>query len=168
MKDKRLFRHPAMRILKKAIRREQRIQLILYVSLGLAGSFIVWRFFSSYTFLCIIGVFLAGIGFYFSMRLLRHWGIQYHPIIHVLEQNPDQVVWVYTVVTRRVPYGLEVTEYGHLYLKLLNGEDVCVGMPARHLRLVSHYLNRLLPHATFGYSSNKEQLYRINPEMLLQ
>lgn len=157
-----------MLVLRRAIRRELFLQLFLYAGLLSFGLFFSWYFFDSNALLCFVGLFFSFLGFFYCIRSLQHWAVHRHPIIQLIYEEPKQVVWVYTVVTQRMPYGFVLSNYGLLYLKLLNGEDLCVSIPARRLRLVSHCLNRLLPHATFGYSPNKEQLYRINPEMLVQ
>ena len=157
-----------MLVLRRAIRRELYIQLLLYVVLLSFGLFVSGYFFNSHALLCFVGLFFSFLGFFYCIRTLQHWGVHRHPIIQFIYEQPEQIVWVYTVVTQRMPYGFVTSNYGLLYLKLLNGEDLCVSIPGRRLRLVSHCLHRLLPHATFGYSPNKEQLYRINPEMLVQ
>lgn len=157
-----------MLVLRRAIRRELCIQLLLYGGLLSFGLFVSWRFFDSNALLCFVGLFFSFLGFFYCVRTLQQWSVYRHPVIQFIYEEPKQIVWVYTMVTQRMPYGFVTSNYGLLYLKLLNGEDLCVSLPARRLRLVSHCLHRLLPHATFGYSPNKEQLYRINPEMLVQ
>ncbi|MBV6653640.1 MAG: hypothetical protein KI786_07790, partial [Mameliella sp.] len=57
---------------------------------------------------------------------------------------------------------------GTLYLKLRDGDDVSVSLSADDLKVVSRYLNRLLPHATFGYTKDREQWFMASPLMLLR
>lgn len=143
------------------------IQLLLYAAVLLLGAAFVAFFFQSSNLLVVIGLFFCGLGLYQLIQLLPYRSLRRHPILEKLYGDPGRIVWVYSVVTQRMPYGLEVRAYGLLYFKLVDGEDLCVSMPARHLRIVSRCLNRMLPHATFGYSPNKEQLYRIDPQMLI-
>lgn len=157
-----------MRLLRRAIRRELFLQFTLYFCLMLFGLIIAGYFFNANALLSFVGLFFSFVGLFYCIRLFEYWPIDRHPLLRLLYEEQEQIVWVYTVVTRKMPYGFATSHHGLLHFKLINGEDLCVSLPARRLRLVSHYLNRLLPHATFGYSPNKEQLYRINPEMLVQ
>ena len=157
-----------MRLIRRAILREILIQFSLYMGLMVISIIITWYGSKSSALLTLIGFFFSFLGFFYGIRMIRYWPVEQHPLLELLHHHPKKVVWIYTVVTQRMPFGLNTSQYGLLYFKLINGEDLCISLPAKRLRLVSHYLNRLLPHATFGYSPNKEQLYRINPEMLVQ
>jgi hypothetical protein len=157
-----------MRLIRRAVLREILIQFFLYMGLMLVSLAVTWYCSRTSALFTLAGLFFSFLGGLYCIRLSRYWPVDHHPLLQLLDHEPGQVVWVYTLVTERMPYGLSTSRYGLLYFKLIDGEELCISIPVQRLRLVSHYLNRLLPHATFGYSPNKEQLYRINPEMLVQ
>jgi hypothetical protein len=67
-----------------------------------------------------------------------------------------------------MPFGFEIVQSGLIYFKLENGEDYSVSVAAKDLKLISRTLNRLLPHATFGYSQEKANIYDIDPKQLIR
>jgi hypothetical protein len=77
-----------------------------------------------------------------------------------LREHPEQFVWVYTLVTQRMPFGLDIMQGGVLYLFTEKGEMHDFALPADKLLLVSKTLNRLLPNAEFGYTPERELKYR--------
>jgi hypothetical protein len=86
----------------------------------------------------------------------------------LLEHHPRQIVWVYSIVTERLPFGFNVARAGLMYFKLADGDEITVSLPAERLPWISRYLNDRLPHATFGYSRDREQWYLASPYLLLR
>ena len=91
-----------------------------------------------------------------------------HPLLRTLRHEPQRIVWVYSVQTQRMPFGFQTTNSGTLYFKLEDGDQHTVNLPAAALRPVSEMLNQMLPHASFGYTADREQWYMAHPEMLRQ
>lgn len=118
--------------------------------------------------LTIMGLAFSVIGLKLLAQNLRQSQIEHSPLVYLLLNEPEQIVWVYSVMTQRMPFGLEWSKNGIMYFKLLDGDEITVTLAAGDLRLVSKFLNRLLPHASFGYSKEKEKMYEINPEHLLK
>lgn len=85
---------------------------------------------------------------------------QAHPLQALLHRQPEAIVWIYTVRTQRMPFGIELFSGGTMYFHLADGEDLSIGLPEDKLKLVSHTLSRLLPHATFGYSPEKARRFK--------
>lgn len=155
-----------MHILERSIHGELRLQVIAAACLFGLGVFLCYVFFSNSVILSIIGLGIAVIGIrqvYLTLRALR---LADHEILHLLREKPHQIVWVYSVVTERSPFGFTFMRQGTMYFKLASGDQLSVMMPSGKLKLVSRFLNRLLPHASFGYSIDREQLYEISPEQL--
>jgi hypothetical protein len=90
------------------------------------------------------------------------------PLIQTLMRHPGQIVWVYAVVTNRMPFGFQVAQNGLMYFKLINGDAFTLSAPIQELKVISRFLNRLLPHATFGFTKDREQWYMAAPELLLK
>lgn len=166
MIDDRLFRHPAIGVLHHALRREQRQQLLASLLLSIGGLALTGWAFTQSTLLVILGLGVLMI----SLRLVfvtgRELRRQEHRALWLLRHHPEQIVWVYSIVTERLPFGVQFLRNGTLYFKLANGDDFSVAMPANQLKMISRYLNRLLPHATFGYSPWRADQYRQHPESL--
>jgi hypothetical protein len=159
-----LEHHPALAILRKAIIKEARLQLLAGCLLLLCGGGLVSFAFSRSTLLTIVGMALL----LWSIQIL--WTVQLNPdkskIMGLLYYHPRQIVWVYTIVTQRMPFGFHFTDAGLLYFKLLDGDEVSISLPTHQLKLLSRTLNRVLPHALFGYSDDRETLYNTDPKML--
>lgn len=161
-----LFRHPAMRVLERSIYRELQLQIVATCALFAIGALLCYVFFTNNVVLTVLGLGTAVIGLRQIYKTIRLYRLSDHPILFVLKETPGQVVWVYGVVTERSPFGFTFMRQGTMYFKLQNGDQLSVLMPADKLKLVSRFLNRLLPHASFGYSVDREQLYDISPEQL--
>lgn len=155
-----------MRILERSVYRELRMQVFASCILFGIGAVLMYIFFAHNVILTILGLTMLVIGLrqvYVALRTLR---LSDHPILHYIKTSPHKIVWVYSVVTERSPFGFTFMRQGTMYFKLDDGDQLSVLMPSGKLKLVSKFLNRLLPHASFGYSVDREQLYEIAPEQL--
>ena len=47
-----------------------------------------------------------------------------------------------------------------------DGDEISVGLPAQKLKLISKFLNRILTETTFGYSQERAEQYRRDPNSL--
>ncbi|HMQ49364.1 MAG TPA: hypothetical protein PKA00_16755 [Saprospiraceae bacterium] len=155
-------RHPAFQLLAAALRREKRMELVLYLALALTGIHLCIFFWPSNFYLCLVGSLVFAGGLYALIRLKQ----QDHELLHLLDQEPEKIVWVYSVVTHRQPFGIQLFQSGTLYFKLMDGNEISVVLPPSKLKLVSRFLNRLLPHASFGYSPERAALYKRDPALL--
>lgn len=164
----KLLQHPAIAILKKALKKEWRQQVLASFALGLAGLSLLYFFYPKYWILSGLGFLLSPIGFGLCLKKVRQGEGQHNQLMTLLEKEPSKIVWVYSVVTQRMPFGFALSNNGLLYFKLLDGDEICLSLPVTQLKLVSKTLNRLLPHATFGYDDNKAQWYLADPLLLLK
>ncbi|MBK8705248.1 MAG: hypothetical protein IPN33_17915 [Saprospiraceae bacterium] len=48
---------------------------------------------------------------------------------------------------------------GDIHIRLDDGSEIVVSLPARQLKLVSTTLSRLLPGVAFGYTPERERQY---------
>ena len=153
----RILRHPGLNPLWQSMEREHRYQQLTAVVLvlgGLATCLFTLRYAPVYPFL---GALAASLGVYWLYRLLSTqpaaaWR-------EALREHPERIVWVYSLVTERVPFGLNLMRSGTLYLVDDRGEAFSFSLPAEQLLLVTKTLNRLLPHAEFGYTEAREERY---------
>jgi len=163
-----LLRHPAMKLLLRCIRRESSLQLLLALLPVLVGAalFVCCRHLGTWVSILSLGMWL--IGLLLIRKALQQPSGESHPLWHTLLNNPLRIVWVYSVRTQVMPFGFYLWETGQMYFKLVDGQEICLFVPARKLRMVSRFLNKVLPHATFGYSPENEQLFRENPLQLIK
>lgn len=107
---------------------------------------------------------IFGTGFA-GLSILRH-DVSKHEIAHTIRRNPERVVWVYYYRLESMPYGIRVARMCTLYLQLQNGRKLGLQASEHRITAIMDALRDRLPHATFGYSKEKEQLYRANPDLL--
>lgn len=162
----RFFRHPAMRVLRRCLWRELMLQLLASAALLTLGLALLIFFFSHNIILTVLGLILSVTGLRLVFQKLVNRRIGNHRLMVLLADHPGQIVWVYSVVTERLPFGFRFTRNGILYFKLADGDEITVTLPAPDLRLVLRHLNRMLPHASFGYSRDRAQWYLASPELL--
>lgn len=164
-----------MKLLEQAIKREWRWQLIVGTVLFMLGFGLSFIFFPSYPVLTFLSLMMTTTCFLWLYYLSQFRSKKMFPLLHLLQcdalgvtENPKQIVWVYSVVIQRMPFGFEFSQSGLLYFKLLDGNDITLSVPAEKLKLVLKYLGRLLPHIVIGYSEEREKLFLENPAGLLR
>ena len=168
MSHEQLFRHPAIQILQKALVRELRMKAFVSIGALSVGILLLWFSFQVSSLWSIIALLFLILGISFLSAILYLWSIDQIPLLQILKKSPQQVVWIYTVITQRMPFGFEIQQSGLIYFKLENKDEISVSLAAKDLKLVSKTLNRLLPNASFGYSKEKEEVYEKNPSQLLK
>ena len=167
MLDNPLYYHPGILILKRALQRELRLQVLASVILLLFGLFLIGSFFQKNWILTIIGLITTVSGIRLVYKTTKNWDANHHPLMRTLYFQPRQIVWIYSLHTQRMPFGFEFSNSGTLYFKLIDGDEFSVSLPAKKLKLVSKTLSRVLPHASFGYSKVRAQWFLESPEKLL-
>ena len=106
----------------------------------------------------LVGGALATGALYWLYHLLTN-----QPISHWrrrFRDDPENIVWVYGMVTERMPFGFKMATLGTLHLVDRDGGMHCFGLKPKELKLVTKTLNRVLPHAEFGYSEDRELRFR--------
>ena len=155
-----------MQLLEAAIRREAQQQFAAGAALFFLGLYLAYSTFHSNVPLMVIGLAIALISaklLHYAMVSLRGGN---NRLLQILEEQPAQVVWVYSMVVERAPFGIHLYRSGTFFFKLADGMELSVRLPMRYMRTISRFLNRLLPHATFGYSPDREYSFRLSPESL--
>ena len=144
------------------------MKLAAALSLLIFGAVVAWLSFGASALLALLGLACTLLGIRLAFQLLREKLARGSYLLYLLENRPRHIVWVYAVVTERLPFGLQFGSSCTMYFKLMDGDEVSVGLSAKNQRKVSKTLNRLLPHATFGYTRDREQWYMADPAMLLR
>lgn len=168
MSKEKLFTHPGMQVLQKALRREMWQQKLAAGILLFFGLSMLYVFFQNNYILSIIGLTASVLGVKYVYQTNLVAKVEDTTLMQLLQNQPRHIVWVYTLVTERLPFGFQIGSSGTIYFKLINGDEISVALSAKKLKLVSRTLNRILPHASFGYSEEKNQRFNTDPAMLLK
>ncbi len=158
----------ALKQIKSYLRKELLQQLILGLFLLIVGVGLVWLSFSRDTVWTVLGLVSVGVGVRLIYLGRDYRRVEQTPLGRILLQKPEQIVWVYSIVTQRMPFGVEIMNNGLMYFNLIDGRVLTLSLPRSLLRPLSEQLNVYLPQATFGYTQDREQWFVANPELLLR
>ena len=156
--NERLLRHPGLDPLWRSVEREHRSQQLTAVALVVAGLLTAIFSLAVSIWLPFAGALAATLGLFWLLRLLGDQRLE--ALRRDLHEHPERFVWVYGMVTERVPFGLNLMRSGVLYLFEDDGTVHDFSLRAEQLLLVTKTLNRLLPRAEFGYTEDRELRYR--------
>ena len=159
-REARILTHPGLAPLWRSIRREHAQQQLTAGLLVVGG--LTLALFSLQggwpAYWAAAGLAVFAVGSYWLFRLLGRQPLVYWR--EVLHERPEEIRWVYSQVTERAPFGLNLLRNGMLYLVDDQGEFNAFALRTRDLKLVTKTLNRVLPHAEFGYTEERERRYR--------
>lgn len=155
-----------MQILCKALVREAHLQLFSALLLTGGTGILIYYCFGENIILTAFGLagFVFGLRFFF--KTAKQSSIESNRLILLLNKNRQKIVWVYALNTQLNPFGLEFMDSGVLYFMLDDGDEISVGLPAKKLKLISKFLNRILTETTFGYSKERAEQYLRDPNSL--
>lgn len=157
-----------MQRLLRGFRQEHRLKAACALALQLLGLSFICSFFQDSVLLSIFGLLCTVLGLRFFFALLKEWPLPGRELILLLHFHPEEIVWVYSIVTERLPFGLQMFHNGTLFFKTIDGREFSLILPRQDLKPISDYLSSLLPHATFGYTKDREQWFMASPLMLLR
>lgn len=157
--EKRIVTHPGLQPLWDSMerdRRQQQLAAVVLILVSLAS--IVVGATTQYLGWMLLGGFGCSAALWWLFRILTEqplafWRRQFN-------EEPESIVWVYGLVTERMPFGFKTVSVGTLHLVESDGDIHSFGMKPAELKLVTKTLNRVLPHAEFGYSPERELKYR--------
>ncbi len=168
MKQEQKIESNPILFLIQCIKKEKRVQyFVSFFTIILGGLFF---YFSQgrNAALIIVSLILCVTGIKFFYDTLRSGEPQYYPIIKILSFHPIQIVWIYSILTENMPFGIKLFSKGRIVFKLENGEEYTISVPFKELKIVGEQLKKILPHASYGYSTEKMQWYIADPHLLYQ
>ncbi len=157
-----------MRIIRDGIQRDLWLKLAVGLLLLGAGLCLVLFFYQKTNLLAVLGLGLVLPGSWFLREYVRRPSVEDDLLWQLLHRRSQQIVWVFTQDEQVMPLGLHLGDRGTLFVMLLDGTELTLALPVRKLRLISHFLHRLLPHAAFGFSEERMQQFEQNPSLLLK
>lgn len=157
-------------LIEKSLKRERNQKLIVGVLALLSGIGLASRFpfKPNEWFLGILTLAFLVVGILIIVKLIRNWELEKMELIRLLKYEPTEIVWVYSIQTSRLPFGIQLQHDCTMYFKLMNRDFIEIKLPKSKIKMVSAELNKVLPHATFGYSVDNAQWYAANPALLLK
>lgn len=156
--NERLLRHPGLEPLWSSVEREHRTKKLTAVGVVTVGLLLCLLSIPYSVGLPFVGALAASLGVFWLYRLLSEQPLE--ALRRDLREQPERIVWVYSTVTERMPFGLNLMRSGTLYLYVEGGYVHDFSLRAEHLLMVTKTLNRLLPRAEFGYTPERELKYR--------
>ncbi len=160
--------HPAMRLLHSAVQKERNVKLSFALCLMFLGVVLPYIYFQRNSFIAGVGLVAMIVGIRMMFGIIRTPRAVDERLWHLLNDDPKQIVWIYSLNTQTMPFGFYLWDAGTMYFKLLDGDEITVNLPAKKLKMVSKFLNRLLPHASFGYSDERQAQFESDPKLLLK
>lgn len=155
-----------MRVLRRAILRELRLQFAASVVLLAISSAVCVITFKINVVFSVIGFGVSMIAGKLVVDTAANLRIDNHFLLNFLRYQPQHIVWVYSAQAAPSRSKWSIWSQAAVHFRLDTGAEYTAKIPVQHLRLVMKFLLRLLPQATFGYSTDLEYLYRVSPERL--
>jgi hypothetical protein len=160
-----------MLLLKRALYRERLQKIILFSFLVFFALGMVMLPFTTdnpsiIQLAVVCTMIILPIALLFLRDILRRWNIKKSELLQLIHHAPQNIVWVYDVKVNLMPFGISVKSYTTLFFRLLNGDFRQIRVSDKNISLIYKTLEIQLPHASFGYSQEKEQWYMANPALL--
>lgn len=160
-----------MELIIKVIRKNTWFQTVGGGLLCLTGSVIVLINFQNISdnsglFFTGLGVALFMLGLFFAISCLLKLKTSRNQLIKILQNNPKKVVWYYAYIVENMPFGVRVLQMSTIFIFFVDGKHTTLRVSKKETSRVMQALSELLPHATKGYSVEREQLFKANPRML--
>ncbi len=158
----------AIILIQNALKTDRNLQLLIsLIGLGMGGYLLINNL-ERFTWIVNTLILAVIFGcFKLLYDVIRFWQPRQMPLIQLLINQPKEIIWVYSVLTEKLPLGIWFSKKGTMYFKLMNKDEFTIKLSEKEALIVSKYLNDRLPHATFGYSKDKEQWYMANPALLI-
>lgn len=161
-----------MQILKSALLRDRNLKIIIGLLLVLfsIGTILIIanklppKTVYSLSFLLIL---IGFAGIYFLIQGLLRYDTQSNFLLQLINYNPQLVVWVYYRKIKSAPFGIHILQFNTLFIFLSNKEFIALPMPEREIQELLPKLKKQMPHAVFGYSKQRAQLYEVSPDLLI-
>ena len=158
-RERRILQHPGLEPLWESLERERRQQQIAAVVLIIVGLVtVVVSVVGRSTVFPLIGGVIATAALWWLYRIVSDQPLA--ALRRQLHEDPDSIKWVYTTVTERMPFGFRTAAMGTLYFVEADGTSQSYDLKPDKLKLVTKTLNRVLPHADFGYTEERDLHYR--------
>lgn len=112
-----------------------------------------------------LGALMLITGLYIGIQNARLLDIK-NSKAYKLYNSPEQVVWIYHSIVISMPFGVKTFSRGTVYLNTMDGKYDFIQASPKDCEELMNFFRMRFTSSTFGHSTEKEQLYRANPELL--
>lgn len=159
-----------MLALKRLLRYELRLKLVVVgICLAAAAALIAAAYYSqTHLWSLFLGTAMVVLAITAKMLrdIIKEKPFKENNLVVLLHQSPQIFVWIYKVEINFAPAGIHLKRSSALIFKLTNSTDMQVRGNSKDIEKVEAALHLMLPHATFGFSKEREQWYIANPYLL--
>jgi len=161
----------AISILLKSLKRDRNLKtiagiILILLGIGVAGNLIMELPKAAIITLALLAFLFLQVGITVVWQGTRSYQKVKNELIYLLEDEIENIVWVYYSKVESKPYGINVIKMTTLNLGLIDGEKIGLSIPESDITELIDILKYNLTSASFGYSRSKEQLYEISPQLL--
>ncbi len=160
----------ALSLIAYANKRIKLLQLSLCLILCATGLYMIWyhsveQLHAWDQFINISGGFIVGLTAFLLLQVFNPF-IKQNSIKRLLVENRQKCVWIYPYIVENMPYGIQLLKMTTLYFCLDDGQKESLLTTRQQANKIMNALKPILLHTTFGYSEQKDFLYRANPLLL--
>ncbi|MBI1191913.1 MAG: hypothetical protein GC205_01880 [Bacteroidetes bacterium] len=162
--------NPGLALILQVVRKNRDRNTIISLILAVCcGTYLGWRlsipvFFWEGGNVMLAAGLIAAVA-YAGMEQLRH-NATADDFEALLSTQANRLVWVYYLKVDIQPFGVHVRQTTTLFFWLDNHSNVVLRATEAESIAIMNAIRSSLPHASFGYSLQKEQLYRADPALL--
>ena len=103
---------------------------------------------------------------WFFSHIYKNRDTKSNKLQQILTQQPRRIIWIYTVNYDIAPAGIYLYRRSTLVFNLQNREQLFLFGSPREVENAKRVLAKILPHATFGYTKEREQWFMASPLLL--
>lgn len=116
----------------------------------------------------VLAVAVIFSGSYAFTGLYRMMRVQVPDALHLLKHEAGSVVWVYRAELQVMPFGVDLFHRGKMHICLRNREVLTLRASNKAIDIFTTVYSRIYPHFSKGYSVENQQLYDIDPQLLVK
>jgi hypothetical protein len=152
-----LMHHPAFLDIQRALRKAWLLQQCLWLGLLVVGLL------SAVLFTTVAsgwGWVLGGISL--MAWIFLRWKGPYGRslVIRYVQEKPKDIVWIYGYRLLRAPLGVMLSSQYRIYFQTRDRRRFSLDIPENRYLVVMKWLNRILPHAEFGWDDERFERWR--------
>ncbi len=99
--------------------------------------------------------------------LAAHWRPERAPLMNVLRDRPRDIVWIYVEEITSRAAGVAVRKYHTIKIALADNKLFTLAVKAADKDRVLAILADYAPQATFGYSRERQKMFKRSPRSLI-
>lgn len=159
----------ALELLEASCRRyfrSQQLMALFIVLLGVTGFIFFLQWVSGGTALWILSLLVAATGVYAYLGVTRLATREHPEVMDLLLHCSDTVVWLYKAELQLMPFGVDLFHRGRMDIACIDGNKYVVRASHATIDVFIIAYAQCCPHVTTGYSTDRQQLFDVSPDLL--